>query len=51
MFHVGETLLYTNTGHTSYVCIEKTSLDNDAMLRFPVRTKEDDLILTTKEFL
>ena len=51
MFHVGETLLYLNAGHTSYVRVEKIYLDDDATLRIQVRTKNDEIIETTKESL
>ena len=34
MFHVGETLPYTNAGQTSYVQIEEISLDEKAVLNF-----------------
>ena len=51
MFHVGETLLYTNAGHTTYVRIEKIFLDDDRVLRFVVRTRDDKKIETTKESL
>ena len=52
MFHVGETLLYTNAGHTTYVQVEEIFLDNNAVLRFWVRTTaNDELIETTKESL
>ena len=51
MFHVGETLLYTNVGKTSYVRIEEISLDEKSVLRFRVRTTNDEVIETTKEYL
>ena len=52
MFHVGETLLYTNAGHTTYVRVEEIFLDDTAVLRFRVRaTANDELIETTKESL
>ncbi len=51
MFHVGETLLYTNLGHTTYVCVEKIFLDDNATLQFLLKTKNDDLIEATKESL
>ena len=51
MFHVGDTLLYTNSGHMTYVCIEKIFLDDNATLRFLLKTKNDDLIEATKESL
>ena len=51
MFHVGETLLYTNAGHTTYVRVEKIFLDDDAVLRSLVRTKDEEEIETTKESL
>ena len=51
MFHVGETLLYANAGQTSYVRMEEISLDKKAVLRFRVRTTNDEVIETTKESL
>ena len=51
MFHVGETLLYTNVGQTQYIRIEKISLDEKAVLQFRVRTTNDEVIETTKEYL
>ena len=51
MFRVGDTLLYTTQGHTSYVRVKKIFLDDNAVLRFKVRTKNDELIKTTKEYL
>ncbi len=51
MFHVGETLLYTNAGHTVYARVEKIFLGDNATLRFLLRTKDDDLIEATKESL
>ena len=48
MFHIGETLLYTNVGQTSYVLIEEISLDENAVLQFRVRTTNDEVIETTK---
>ena len=33
MFHVGETLIYTNSGQTLYVRIEDISLDEKAVLK------------------
>ena len=51
MFHVGETLLYSNAGHTTYVRVKKIYLDKDATLRIQVQTKNKELIETTKESL
>ena len=34
MFHIGETLLYTNAGQNLYVRIEDISLDEKAVLKF-----------------
>mgnify|MGYP001046712641 CR=1 FL=1 len=51
LFHVGETLLYTNTGHTTYVKVEKILLDDDCVLRFKCKTISDEEITTTKESL
>eukprot|EP00984_Skeletonema_dohrnii_P013467 scaffold5583_cov166-Skeletonema_dohrnii-CCMP3373.AAC.1 len=51
MFHVDETLLYTNAGHTIYARVEKIFLDDNAVLRIQIRTSEDELIDTTKESL
>ena len=51
MLHVGETLLYSNVGHTTYVKFEEIFLDNDAVLQFRVRTKSEELIEATKESL
>ena len=39
IFHVGETLLYSNEGHTTYVKVEEIFLEENAVLRFCVRTK------------
>ena len=36
MFHMGETLLYSNAGHTTYVRVKKIYLNNDATLRIHV---------------
>ena len=51
MFHIGETLLYLNAGHTAYVQVEKIYLDDNAVLRIWVQTTNDELIKTTKELL
>ena len=51
MFHIGETLLYTNAGQTLYVLIEEISLDEKAVIQFRVRTTNDEVIETTKESL
>jgi hypothetical protein len=51
MFHVGETLLYTNEGHTTYVRVDKIFLDDGAVLTFHVRTKDEKLIKATQESL
>ena len=51
MFHVGETLLYSNSVHTTYVKVEEMFLDDDAVFRFRVRTKSEELIEATKESL
>ena len=52
MFHVGETLLYSNAGHTTYVKVEEIFLDDDdAFFRIGVRTKSEELIEATKESL
>ena len=51
MYHVGETLLSSNVGYTSYIRIEKITIDPDAVLHFWVRTTSDEIIKTTKEFL
>ena len=51
MFHVGETHLYTNTSHTSYVQVEDTSLDSDVVLHFLVKTTKGKVIEMTKELL
>jgi len=51
LFHVGETLLYTNAGHTTYVKVEKILLDDDCVLRFKCKTISGDEIITTKESL
>jgi len=51
MFHVGETLLYMNAGHTAYVRVEKIYLDEDTTLRIRVQTKNEEIIDTTKELL
>ena len=44
MFHVGETLLYSNAGHTTYVKVEDIFLDDDTVLQICVRTKSKELI-------
>jgi len=51
LFHAGETLLYTNSGHTSYVRVEGINLDEDGVLRFRVRTQDDEIVKTTRESL
>ena len=51
MFHVGETLLYTNAGKTLYVRIEVISLNDKAVLKFRVRTTNDLAIETAKKSL
>ena len=51
MFHVGKTLLYTNAGQTLYVRIEEISLDEKAVIKFRVRTTNDEVIETMKESL
>ena len=51
MFHVGKMLLYTNVGLTLYVQIEEIGLNKKAGLPFRVRTTNDEVIETTKEYL
>ena len=51
ILHGGETLLYSNAGHTTYVKVEEIFLDDNAVLRFRVRTKSEELIEATKESL
>ena len=51
MFHVGETLLYSNAVHTTYGNVEEIFLDNIAVLWFRARTKSEELIEATKEYL
>ena len=51
IFHVGETLLYTNAGHTTYVKVQRIFIDDDSVLRFECRTTSDDVIIATKESL
>ena len=51
MFHVGETLLYSNAHHTTYIKVEEVFLDNDAVFQFRVCTKSEELIEATKESL
>ena len=51
MFHVGETLIYTNAGQTLYVQIEEISLDKKAALQFLVRNTNNEVIETTRESL
>ena len=51
MFHVGDTLLYSNAGHTTYVWVENIYLDEDATLCIQVQTKNKEVIETTKESL
>ena len=51
IFHVSETLLYSNAGHTTYVKIEEILLDDDAVLQIRMRTKSEELIEATKEYL
>ena len=51
IFHVGETLLYTNAGHTTYIKVEEIFLDDESVLRFRCRTVSDEEIVTTKESL
>ena len=41
MFHVGETLLYSNSGHTTYVKVEEIFLDDDAVSRICVHTESE----------
>ena len=48
MFHVGETLLYTNAGQTLYIQIEEISLNEKVVLRFRVRNTNDEVIETPK---
>ena len=51
IFHIGETLLYSNAGHTCYVKIEKILLDENGVLRFRVRSAANEVISATKESL
>ena len=51
MFHVDETLLYSNAGHTTYVKVEEIFLDDDVVLQIHVRTKSEELIEAKKESL
>ena len=51
LFHIGETLLYSNSGHTTYVKVEKIFLDDDSVLRFKCKTAGNEEIITTKESL
>ena len=51
MSHVSETLLYSNAGHKTHVKVDDIFLDNDAVFRFCVRTKSEELIEATKEYL
>ena len=51
MFHVGETLLYSNAGRKTYVKFEEIFLYDDAVLQFRVNTKIEELIESTKESL
>ena len=48
IIHVGDTLLYSNAGHTTYVNVEEVFLDNNAVLQFCVKTKSEELIEATK---
>ena len=51
IFRVGETLLYFKEEGTTYVRIEKITLDPDSVLRFKVKTSSGDEFETTREFL
>ncbi len=51
LFHVGETLLYTKDGHTSYARVEEIFFDDDMVLRFRIKTKSDESITVTRESL
>ena len=42
IIHVGDTLLYSNAGHTTYVKVEEIVLDNDTVLRIRVKTKSEN---------
>ena len=51
MFHIGETLLYSNEGHTTYLKFEEIFLDNNKVLQIRVCPKSKKLIQATKESL
>ena len=51
MIHVGETLLYTHRGHTTYVKVKEAFLGADNKLQSRVVTTAGDEIITTKESL
>ena len=51
LFHVGETLLYSNAGHTTYVKVEKIFMYTDSVLRFKCRTVNGEEITATRELL
>ncbi len=51
MIHVGETLLYTHRGHTTYAKVKEVFLADDNKLQFKVVTTAGDEIITTRESL
>ena len=51
MFHFDETLLYSNSGHTTYIKVEEIFLDDNAVFWFRVRTKSEESFEATKESL
>ena len=51
MFHVGETILYSNSVHTPYIKVEEILLDDNAVLQFSMRTNSEELIESSKSSL
>jgi hypothetical protein len=51
LFEVGETLYYSEKGHSTLVKVKSMALDDDNVLRFTVTTSNNDEYITTREHL
>ncbi len=50
-FHVGKTLLHSNSGRTSFVKVKEIFIGDNGILQFHVETSSNDIIVTTRESL
>ena len=51
VFEVGETLIYSKNGYTSFVKVKAIELDDNNVLQLRVVQQNNEELLTTKEFL